>query len=374
MPFSSSPAPCKLKNVMSNKHTLSELAELVNGSLHGEGDCQVGALCSISNAGPGDLSYLDNKKFEKELSATKAGCVLVDREIETPEALNIIRVDQPLAAWAAILELFHPRKPLFEGVSVDAHIGEGVSIGEGVGIGPGAWIGDGAAIGAGTEIYPGVTIGPAAVIGENSLIYPGVHIYHDCSIGSRVIVHSGAVIGADGYGFAQVNTGDDSEPVVHKKVQQIGNVVIEDDVEIGANTTIDRAALDTTLIARGTKIDNQVVIGHNVQTGRHCLLVSQVGIAGSARLGDYVTLAGQVGVGGHLEIGDGTIVGGQGGVMRSLEGGNVYLGTPALPAMTTKRIYAVMEKLPEYRRRISRLEKRIDELEGREDTASPQEG
>ena len=348
---------------MSKQHTLSELAELLSGSLHGDGDRAIESLASISNAAADDLTYLDNRKFEEELKTTKAGCVLVDREIKTPDSLNVIRVDQPLAAWAAILELFHPRKRLFEEVSPAAHIGNDVSLGEGVGIGPGAWIGDGASIQSRTEIYPGATVGPGTVIGEDSIIYPGAHIYHDCCIGSRAIIHSGVVIGADGYGFAQVPTGDPAEPVMHKKVQQVGNVVIEDDVEIGANTTIDRAALDTTLIARGTKIDNQVVIGHNVQTGRHCLLVAQVGIAGSARLGNYVTLAGQVGVGGHLEIGDGAIVGGKGGVMRNLEGGNVYLGIPALPAITTKRIYSAMEKLPGYRRKISQLEKRIAELE-----------
>jgi UDP-3-O-[3-hydroxymyristoyl] glucosamine N-acyltransferase len=350
---------------MSHQHTLSELAELLNGALHGDGDLTVKSLASISNASADDLAYLDNRKFEKELEATKACCVLVDREIETPDSLNIIRVDQPLAAWAAILELFHPRRRLFDEVSPAAHIGSDVSIGEGVGIGPGAWIGDGASIEAQTEIYPGATVGPGVVIGEDSLVYPGAHIYHGCRIGKRAIIHSGAVIGADGYGFAQVPTGDPAEPVLHKKVQQVGNVVIEDDVEIGANTTIDRAALDTTLIARGTKIDNQVVIGHNVQTGRHCLLVAQAGIAGSARLGNYVTMAGQSGIGGHLEVGDGAIIGGKTGVMRSLEGGNVYLGIPALPAMTTKRIYAAMEKLPESRRKISQLEKRIAELERR---------
>ena len=323
------------------------------------------SLASISNAAGDDLTYLDNIKFEKELETTKACCVLVDRDIKAPESLNIIRVDQPLAAWAAILELFHPRKRLFEEVSPAAHMGNDVTTGEGVGIGPGAWVGDGACIESNTEIYPGATVGPGAVIGENCIIYPGAHVYHDCRIGNRVIIHSGAVIGGDGFGFAQVPSGDPAEPVLHKKVQQVGNVVIEDDVEIGANTTIDRAALDTTLIGKGTKIDNQVVIGHNVVTGRHCLLVAQVGIAGSARLGNYVTLAGQSGVGGHLEVGDGAIVGGKSGVMRSLDGGNVYLGIPALPAGTTKRIYAAMEKLPEYRRKISRLEKRIDELEGR---------
>ena len=349
--------------VMSKQHTLSELAELLNGTLHGEGEREIKSLASISDASADDLTYLDNRKFEEKLNTTEACCVLVDREIKAPESLNIIRVDQPLAAWAAILELFHPRKRLFEEISPAAHIGKDVSIGKGVGIGPGAWIGDGVSIKAETEIYPGATVGPGAEIGEDCLIYPGVHIYHDCCIGNRVILHSGAVIGADGYGFAQVPTGDPAEPIMHKKVQQVGNVVIEDDVEIGANTTIDRAALDTTLIARGTKIDNQVVIGHNVQTGRHCLLVAQVGIAGSARLGDYVTLAGQAGVGGHLEVGDGAIVGGKAGVMRNLEGGNVYLGIPALPAITTKRIYAAMEKLPGYRRKISQLEKRIADLE-----------
>jgi len=192
---------------MSHQQTLSELAELLNGSLHGEGDRVIKSLASISNAAGDDLTYLDNIKFEKELETTKACCVLVDRDIKAPESLNIIRVDQPLAAWAAILELFHPRKRLFEEVSPAAHMGNDVTTGEGVGIGPGAWVGDGACIESNTEIYPGATVGPGAVIGENCIIYPGAHVYHDCRIGNRVIIHSGAVIGGDGFGFAHDGKG-----------------------------------------------------------------------------------------------------------------------------------------------------------------------
>ena len=349
---------------MSTQHNLSELAGIVNGTLVGDADYSITSLASINNAGPEDLSFLDNRKLTNELESTKAGCVLVDREQEVPETLNIIRVDQPLVAWAAALELFHPRKRLFEDVSPDAIIGRDVAIGEDVGIGPGAWIGDGAVIGAATEIFPGATIGPGTTIGESCLIYPGAHIYHDCALGNRVIIHSGAVIGADGYGFAQENTDNPAEPVIHRKVAQVGNVIVEDDVEIGANTTIDRGALDSTLIGKGTKIDNQVVIGHNCQIGEHCLLISQVGIAGSSRLGNYVTLAGQAGVNGHTTIGDGAIVGGGSGVMQDLEGGQVYLGTPARPAGTTKKIYALLQKLPDYARRIRKLEKRLREIEG----------
>ena len=348
---------------MKAQHNLSEIAGIVNGDLVGDADYAITSLSSITHAGPEDLSFLDNRKFESELETTKAGCVLVDREQEAPAALNIIRVDKPLAAWAAALEVFHPRSRLFDDVSPDAIIGRDVVTGEGVGIGPGAWIGDGAAIGDGTEIFPGTTVGPGTVIGKDCLIYPGVHIYHGCVLGNRVIIHSGAVVGADGYGFAQEGTDDPVEPIIHRKVEQVGNVVIEDDVEIGANSTIDRGALDSTLIGKGTKIDNQVVIGHNCQIGRHCLLIAQVGIAGSSSLGNYVTLAGKVGVNGHTTIGDGAIVGGQGGVMQDLEGGQVYLGTPARPASVTKKIYALLQKLPEYSRKIRKLEKRLREIE-----------
>ena len=349
---------------MSIQHNLSELAGIGNGTLVGDADYSIASLASIANAGPEDLSFLDNRKLENELESTKAGCVLVDREQEAPATLNIIRVDQPLVAWASALEIFHPRKRLFEDVSPDAIIGRDVVIGEGAGIGPGAWIGDGAVIRAATEIFPGATIGPGTTIGESCLIYPGVHIYHDCTLGDRVIIHSGAVIGADGYGFAQEDTGNPAEPVIHRKVEQVGNVIVEDDVEIGANTTIDRGALDSTLIGKGTKIDSQVVIGHNCRIGEHCLLISQVGIAGSSRLGNYVTLAGQVGVKGHATIGDGAIVGGGSGVMQDLEGGQVYLGTPARPAGSTKKVYALLKKLPEYARKIRKLEKRLREIEG----------
>ena len=357
---------------MSKQHKLSVLAELVNGSLDGDPDYSISSLSSITRAGPGDLSFLDDPKLAAELDTTEAGCVIVSTKQEAPAALNVIRVDQPVVAWAVALELLHKRKRIFETVSSAAFIGEGTTTGEGVGVGPGAWIGDGASIGARTEIFPGATIGPGSSIGEDCIIYPGVHIYHDCSIANRVIVHSGAVIGADGYGFAQENTGDPAEPVVHRKIQQVGAVVIEDDVEIGANTTIDRAALDSTVIGKGTKIDNQVVIGHNVTTGRHCLLISQVGIAGSSTLGNYVTLAGQSGVNGHTTIGDGVIVGGKSGVMQDIEGGEgrVYLGIPARPALTTKKIYALIDRLPEYSRKIRNLEKRIVELEGGQDEAT----
>lgn len=349
---------------MTNEYKLSSLAQLVNGELSGDGDYVISTLASIASAGPDGLSFFDNPKLTDQLKSTRAGCVIIGPDQEAPESLNVIRVGQPVVAWATILDLLHPRKRVFDKISDDAFIGEDVQFGEGAGVGPGAWIGDGARIGAGTEIFPGATVGDGATLGEDCIIYAGVHIYHQCSIGNRVIIHSGAVIGSDGYGFAQENTGDTAEPVVHKKIQQIGNVVIEDDVEIGANTTIDRAALDSTVIGKGTKIDNQVVIGHNVNTGRHCLLISQVGIAGSSTLGNYVTLAGQSGVNGHTTIGDGAIVGGKSGVMQDLEGGKIYLGIPARSALATKRAYALIDKLPEYTRKLRALEKKIAELEG----------
>jgi UDP-3-O-[3-hydroxymyristoyl] glucosamine N-acyltransferase len=348
---------------MSNTFRLRQIAEHVGGALEGDGEKRIAGVASLAEAGPDHLSYLESDRYLKELSASEAGAVIAGRDASLPAGTHAIRVEQPVVAWVSAIELLRPYERQFRDVSPHAFIGRDVEIGPGVGIGPGAYIGNGVRLGAETEIYPGVTIGAGTCLGASCRLYAGVHIYHSCTIGDRVIIHSGAVIGADGYGFAQERTSDPAEPVRHRKVPQVGTVVIEDDVEIGASSTIDRAALGVTFIGRGTKIDNLVMVAHNCRVGRHCLLVAQVGLSGSTVLGDYVTIAGQAGLAGHLKVGSRAIIGAKAGVLSDVAEGEILVGSPALPAGIGRRAYAQIEHLPEFRKNIAELQRRVAELE-----------
>jgi len=289
--------------------------------------------------------------------------------MEPPEGMSGIRIPNPALGMARALELLFPREREFTDVSPRAHVGRDVKIAEGVGIGPGAFIGDRVRIGRGTEIHPGVTVGTDTTIGEDCILYAGVHIYRGTSIGNRVILHSGVVIGADGFGFVQERlTGKDAspaEPVRHHKMPQIGRVVIEDDVEIGANSCVDRAALEATVVGRGTKIDDLVMIGHNCRLGRHDILVAQAGIAGSVDLGDYVTIAGQAGLAGHIKIGSRVTIGPQAGVSKEVPDGKVVVGTPAIDARQALKAYSQIEYLPQWRKTLSDHSQRLEEVEKR---------
>jgi UDP-3-O-[3-hydroxymyristoyl] glucosamine N-acyltransferase len=350
---------------MSKTFTLNEIAELVDGTLDGDGEREITMIAPLKAAGENDITYLESRKHLPSLAESKASCVIVDEEVAVPKDLAVIRVRQPGVAWAKVLTAFHPDRRSFQAVSPEAYIGVGVEIAEGVGIGPGAYIGDGASIGARSEIHPGATIGANAVVGEDCRLHSGVHVYHRCRIGDRVTIHSGAVIGADGYGYVQEKTGDEAQPVVHRKVPQVGIVIIEDDVEIGANTTIDRATLDATVIGHGSKVDNLVMVGHNCRTGSHCLVIAQVGLAGTITLGNYVTIAGQAGLAGHIKIGDGAVIGAKSGVISDVEAGKVMIGSPALPGSLARRAYAQIENLPEFRKQIKALNKKVAELEAK---------
>jgi UDP-3-O-[3-hydroxymyristoyl] glucosamine N-acyltransferase len=348
---------------MSLSYSLGEIASHVGGELHGDGARKIRGVASIASAGVDDLTFLESPKFAAELTHCRAAAVVASPDARLPDGMNVLRAAQPLVAWAQAVELLRPHERVFTQVSPQAYLGRCVEIGAGVGIGPGAYIGDGAKLGNRTEIYPGVTVGAGTSIGDDCRLYAGVHVYHSVRIGNRVIIHSGAVIGADGYGYVQEKKNDTAEPVVHRKVPQVGAVVIEDDVEIGANTTVDRAALDATVIGRGTKIDNLVMVGHNCRTGIHCLLVAQVGLSGSNELGNYVTVAGQAGLAGHLKVGDGATIGAKAGIMKDVDAGQVLLGSPALPAGLARRAYAQIEHLPEFRRAITDLQERVNTLE-----------
>lgn len=352
---------------MERNRTLAQIAAHIEGQLEGDGQRVVSGVASLKNAGKEDVSFLENDRYRGDLEQTAAAAVVVGLKSSVPEGLNVIRVAQPAVAWGRVVEWIRPYARCFTEVSVGAYVEDSCELAEGVGIGPGCYLGKNVRIGRGTEIYPSVTIGQGTVIGEDCRIYPGVHIYHSTVIGNRVVLHSGAVIGADGYGFAQEKRDDPREPVRHRKIPQVGTVIIEDDVEIGANSTVDRAALDATVIGQGTKIDNLVMVAHNCLIGPHSLLVAQVGLSGSVSLGPYVTVAGQAGVAGHVKVGPRAVLGAKAGVMKDVKEGEILIGSPALPAGLARRAYAQIENLPEFRKSIAQLQKQCEELQSRLD-------
>ncbi len=335
---------------------ITQLTALIGGELVGDRTLVIRGLKPLSEAGPADLSFLDNEKYIGQFETTKAGAVIVGPRIE-PGTKTVIKVAAPYAAFARVLQSVAVEPPCpFTGVSPQAFVAPDAEIAEGARVGPGAYVAPRASIGARTQIWPGASIGPGVHIGADCRIYSNVTIYYECVLGDRVTIHGGAVIGGDGFGFAPAGE-------KYLKIPQIGNVVIEDDVEIGANTTIDRAALGTTHIRRGAKIDNLVMIAHNCDVGEDSIIVAQVGVSGSTVLGKHVVLAGQVGVCGHIKIGDFVRVGAQSGVTKSIPDGEEVLGAPAIPVGEFKRLTAHLRKLPDLHDRIKGLEKRLSELE-----------
>ncbi len=336
--------------------TLGELAGLVGAELSEGENLVITGIAGIKEAGEGDITFLANPRYAALIDDTRASAVIVSRVIEKA-AKPLMRVDNPSLAFsrvAAILRGTEGKRPC--GVHPKALIAAGVTLGAGVAVGAGTIIEEGVVVGDNTVIYGNCYIGYDAKIGENCLIYPQVCLRELVEVGSRVIIHGGAVLGSDGFGFVTVEG-------KHEKIPQVGTVVVEDDVEIGANVTIDRARFARTTIGQGTKIDNLVQIAHNVVTGKNCLLVAQAGIAGSTVLGDSVTLAGQVGVVGHIKIGNNVIVAAQSGVSKSVGDGEVLFGSPAKPMGEAKRTLAMIARLPQLNARIKELEKRIQELE-----------
>jgi UDP-3-O-[3-hydroxymyristoyl] glucosamine N-acyltransferase len=318
--------------------TLKQLAEEIGAQVEGDGSVVVSSVSTLEEAKPGQLSFLSNPKYEKQLATTKASGVIVGNTIKA-DGLNLLRAKDPYLAHQKAVVLLHGyRTHPFSGAHPAAHVDPSAEIGQN------------------TIIYPGVFVGPGVKIGKDCILYPNVVVYDRCVIGDRVILHAGAVIGADGYGYA-------TSAGVHHKIPQIGNVVLEDDVEVGANSTIDRAALGSTLIGKGTKVDNQVALGHNVKTGPGCLIVAQAGVAGSTTLGHHVVLGGQVGVAGHLDIGDMVMAGAQTGIISSIEASQIVLGQPAMPVSTARRVYSLFRDLPDLAKRLRQLEKQLESLQ-----------
>ncbi|MFH0912684.1 MAG: UDP-3-O-(3-hydroxymyristoyl)glucosamine N-acyltransferase [Candidatus Omnitrophota bacterium] len=336
--------------------TLKEIAGLLDGELIGNADTLITGISGIKEAQAGDITFLANPKYLSLLEKTRASAVITSKDI-TAAPKPIIRTENPSLAFARMVSLMAPcqiKHP--KGIHPSAILGKDVSLGRDVAIGPYAVIEDNVSIGDETVIYSGCFIGHHSRIENNSLIYPNVSIRERVSIGSRVIIHSGTVIGSDGFGFATIEG-------LHHKIPQIGTVEIGDDVEIGANVTIDRARFDKTVIGRGTKIDNLVQIAHNVITGESCIIVAQVGISGSTTVGNNVVLAGQVGIVGHVSIGDNAVVMAQSGVSKSIPAGTMVWGYPAKPASTAKRVNACVQNLPRLYETIVGLKKKIEELE-----------
>lgn len=337
-----------------------QIAALIKGNIEGDASVTVSSFGKIEEAGAGQLTFLANPKYEEFLYSTSASLIIIGETLELKQPVNttLIRVADPYSAFASLLEFYQQMvNKEMTGIQQPSHIDPSAQVGNNVFIGAFAYIGKNVTIGDDSKIYPGVFIGDNITIGSNSTIHPGVKIYHDCTVGSNVVIHAGAVLGGDGFGFAPQADGS------FKKVPQIGNVVIEDDVEIGANTTIDRATIGSTLIKKGAKLDNLIQIAHNVEVGKSSVIAAQAGISGSTRLGNGVMIGGQAGIVGHISLADGTKINAQSGVSKSVKIPNSALtGSPAHDYTAMLRSQAVFRNLPELEKKIQELEKQLAEL------------
>lgn len=338
------------------RFTVRALAERIGAQVEGDAEVAIIGVSSIEFAQEGDVVFAESPRYLRLAERCPASAVIVWREAPSI-GKPLLRVDSPRQAFLQVLQLFAPKPQHPEGIDLNAVISPDADIADDVAIGAGCVIEAGVRIGRGSVLYPLCYIGREVQIGERCVLYPNVTLMHGVKLGDRVVVHSGTVIGADGFGYVTVDG-------VHRKVPHIGGVEIGDDVEIGANVCIDRAKTGMTRIGSGTKIDNLVHVGHNVQVGENCLLVAQVGIAGSSRLGKYVVLAGQVGVADHVTIGDGAIVLAQSGVAGDLAGGQRYFGSPAREHGKQLRLMAYANRLPELFERVKMLEQKLSTGEG----------
>jgi len=343
------------KEPIKKKVTLEELAALVGGEVEGDRLLEIAGIASLEEAGDGEITFLAELKQSSRLERTKASAAIVPLSLPSfPKPL--IRTSNPYLAYAKVQTFFTHQPYSPRGIDSRAHIGQNVKIGRDVSIYPFVYIGDGSQIGDRVILHPGVYLGESTQVGEETILYPHVVVMDRCLIGRRVIIHPGTVIGSDGFGFAR-----DGNRYV--KIPQVGIVQVGDDVEIGANCAIDRAAMGKTSIKRGVKTDNLVQIGHNVTIGEDTVIVAQVGIAGSTEVGNRVSLGGQVGVIGHIKIGDGAMVGAQSGVGQDVAPGQVISGSPAFSHREWLRTQALMPKLPEMKRALAALEKKVQALE-----------
>ncbi|HJE87737.1 UDP-3-O-(3-hydroxymyristoyl)glucosamine N-acyltransferase [Rikenella microfusus] len=342
--------------------TAEIIAGYLGGAVEGNKEAAVNSVAKIEEAGAGDLVFLSNPKYEEHIYRTGATIAIVNRDFKAqhplPEGLTLVRVDNAYKAFASLLDLYVANKPKKTGISPLAFVHPSATVGTDVYIGEYAVVGEGATVGDGTEIWPQVYVGDRVRVGAGTKLYPGVKVYEECVIGDRVTVHGGTVIGGDGFGFAPTEDGS------FQKIPQIGNVVIEEDVEIGSNCSIDRATMGSTRIRRGAKLDNLIQVAHNVVIGENTVMAAQVGIAGSTKVGSHVMMGGQVGVVGHITIADGVKIGSQSGIPNNIPTpGVTVFGSPAYPGLEGHRIQASVKQLPELRKQVAELAKQLRALQ-----------
>ena len=329
--------------------TAKELAQAIGAEVSGDGSLLIQSVATLDDAGPGQISFLSNPRYAKQLETTAAPAVIVAPSVSS-NRVTLLKAKDPYYAFAQAVVILHGhRKHPHAGIHARAYVEPSAKVGEG------------------STLYPGVYIGPRARVGRECILYPNVVVYDDCVIGDRVTIHANSSIGPDGFGYA-------THEGVHHKIPQVGNVIVEDDVEIGSGVCIDRAALGSTVIGKGSKLNDLISIGHGARIGPHGLLVSLVGIAGSVTIGHHVTMAGQVGVAGHLEIGDNVTIGAQSGVVNNIPDQSTLLGSPAMPISHARRVAAIFVQLPELNQRVRRLEQQVEELGAPEDGPAKGDG
>jgi UDP-3-O-[3-hydroxymyristoyl] glucosamine N-acyltransferase len=338
----------------------AQIAVLINGKVEGDPEAKVASFNKIEEAKPGNLAFLANPKYEDFLYTTGASIIIISDtyELREPISATLIRVKDAYSAFAILLNKYQQMATQqLSGIQEPSFISPTATLGEHVYVGAFAYIGDHVKIGNNVKIFPGTFIGDNASVGDNTILHPGVKVYHDCIVGKNVTIHAGSVIGGDGFGFAPQPDG------TYKKVPQIGNVVIEDEVEIGSNATIDRATMGSTLIKSGAKLDNLIQIAHNVEVGNHTVIAAQAGVSGSTKIGKYAQIGGQAGIVGHITIADGAKINAQSGVSKSIKDPNTSVtGSPASDYTSALRSQAVTRNLPELEKRVWELEKLVQQL------------
>lgn len=334
-----------------------QIAEYIHGTIIGDENATVHTFAKIEEGIAGALSFLSNPKYTHYIYNTQSSIVLVNKDFEPEHEIKatLIKVDNAYESLAKLMMLYEASLPKKQGIDPLASVATNAKIGNNVYIGAFACIEEGAEIGDNTYIHPHVTVGCNAKVGANTILYPNVTIYHDCRVGNNCILHAGSVIGADGFGFAPTENG-------YEKIPQIGIAILEDDVEIGANTCVDRATMGATIIRKGVKLDNLIQIAHNVEVGSHTVMASQVGIAGSTKIGERCTFAGQVGVAGHITIGDHVTVGAQSGIPGNIRSGTTLMGYPAIDPKQFARSAVIYKKLPDMYTELGCLKREIEEL------------
>ena len=337
-----------------------QIAGILNGEILGNPEVKVTALSKIEEGTEGTLSFLSNPKYEEYIYSTGASICIVNKTFvpskELPKTLTLVQVDDAYACFAKLLDFYNQMRLKQAKIEQPSFVADSAKTGEGLYLGAFAYISDGAILGENVKIYPNVYIGDNVTIGDNSIVYPGANIYADCKIGKNCIIHSGVIIGADGFGFAPDANGE------YQKIPQIGNVILEDFVEVGSNSTIDRATLGSTIIRRGVKIDNLCQIAHNVEIGKNTAMAAQVGIAGSAKIGERVMIGGQAGIAGHLHIADETKIVAQSGIPNTIKRADTLMGSPAIPLDDFKKSYVGFRKLPFILNKIQEFDQKLKEL------------